>query len=156
MAISTREELQFLLHRGWELEKKFESLSAWKGFVSVGSDYRMTILTLARDSHRHRLNLEELLQKLGLEAPTNEIPEVTFDFDGMLDSEILHKTIEQDEIARDLYTKIVESNDPEIISALFGSENIKFFYQTLKQMVEDETRHIAMVRKIAGYITRIQ
>ena len=86
MAISTREELQFLLYRGWEKEKEFESLSAWKGFVSVGSDYRMTILTLARDSHRHRLNLEELLQKLGLEAPTNEIPEVTFDFDGMLDS----------------------------------------------------------------------
>jgi hypothetical protein len=156
MAISTKEDLQFLLHRGWEIEKKFESLSAWSGFVAVGSNYRMTVLTLARDSHLHRLNLEKLLKTLALEAPTNEIPEGTFDFEGMLDSEILQKTVKQDEIARDLYTKIVENTDPKIVSALSGREDADFFFQTLKQMVEDETRHIGMVRKIAGHITRIQ
>ena len=156
MAISTKEELQFLIHRGWEIEKKFESLSAWKGFVSVGSTYRMTVLTLAMDSHGHRLNLEKLLKKLGLEAPTNEIPEVTFDFEGMLDSEVLQKTVEQDEVVRDLYKKIVEHTNPKIVSALSGENDVEFFYQTLKQMVEDETRHIAMVKKIAGHITRIQ
>ena len=84
MAISTKEELQFLLHRGWEIEKKFESLSAWSGFVAVGSNYRMTVLTLARDSHLHRLNLEKLLKTLGFEAPTNEIPEGPFDFTACL------------------------------------------------------------------------
>ena len=156
MAISTKEELQFLLHRGWEIEKKFESLSAWSGFVAVGSNYRMTVLTLAKDSHLHRLNLEKLLKTLDLEAPTNEIPEGTFDFTGMLDSEILQKTIEQDEIVRDLYTKIVENTDPKIVSALSGGKDVEFFYQTLKQMVEDETRHINMVRKIKGHIKRIQ
>ena len=156
MAISTKEELQFLLHRGWEIEKKFESLSAWKGFVSVGPNNRMIVLTLARDSHKHRVNLERLLKKLDLEAPTNEIPEETFDFTGMLDSEILQKTIRQDEIVRDLYTKIVENIDPKLASALSGGKDVEFFYRTLKQMIEDETRHIDMVRKVAGHITRIQ
>ena len=156
MAISTKEELQFMLHRGWEIENKFESLSAWRGFVSIGSTYRMTVLTLAMDSHKHMLNLEKLLKTLGLEAPTNEIPEVTFDFEGMLDSEMLQKLVEQDEIVRDLYTKIVEHTDPKTVSALSGNRNVEFFYRTLKQMVEDETRHIAMVKKIASHITRIQ
>jgi hypothetical protein len=155
MIISTKEELQFLLHRGWEIEKKFESLSAWKGFISVDSTCRMTVLTLARDSHKHRFNLEKLLKILGLKAPTSEIPEGTFDFAGMLDSEILRKTIEQDEIARDLYIKIVENVDPKVISNLSGGKGVEFFYQILKHMVEDETRHINMVRKIAGNITRI-
>jgi hypothetical protein len=156
MAISTKEELQFLLHRGWEIEKKFESLSAWKGFVSVGSKYRMLALTLARDSHLHRLNLENLLKTLGLEAPTNEIPEGTFDFTGMLDSEILQQTIRQDEVVRDLYTKIVESTDPKIVSALSDKKDVDFFYQTLKQMFNDEMRHIDMVQKVAGHIKRVQ
>jgi len=156
LSISTKEELQFLLHRAWEIEKKFESLSAWKGFVSMGSTYRSTVLTLARESYVHRLNLEKLLKTLDLEAPTNEIPEGTFDFTGMLDLEMLQKTIEQDEIARDLYTKIVENTDPKIVSALSGGKDVEFFYQTLKQMVEDETRHISMVRKISGHIKRIQ
>lgn len=51
----------------------------------------MTVLTLARDSHKHKLNLEKLLNTLDLEAATNEIPEETFDFAGMLDSKILQK-----------------------------------------------------------------
>jgi hypothetical protein len=156
MAISTKEELQFLLHSAWEIEKKFESLSAWKGFVAVDSNYRMLTLTLARDSHMHRLNLEKLLKTLGLEAPTNEIPEGTFDFTGMLDSEILQQTIRQDEIVRDLYTKIVECTDPKIVSALSGKKDVDFFYQTLKQMFNDEMRHIDMVQKVAGHIKRVQ
>lgn len=155
MAISTKEDLQFLLHRGWEIEKNFESLTAWKSFVSVNSTHRMTVLTLVRDSHKHRLNLEKLLKTLGLEAPTKEIPEKIFDFTGMLDAEILQKTIEQDEIARDLYTKILEDTDPKLVSALSGRKTVDFFYQTLKDMVEDEKKHIKMVKKIAGHIERI-
>ncbi|MFC1486880.1 hypothetical protein ACFLRN_04235 [Thermoproteota archaeon] len=81
MAISTKEELQFLLHRGIEIEKKFESFSAWKGFVTLGSANRKVFLTLAGDSHKHRLDLEKMLEILGLEAPTDEIPNVKFDFE---------------------------------------------------------------------------
>ena len=155
MTISNKEELQFLLHRGWEIEKKFESFAAWEGFVSVNSTHRMTVLTLARDSHKHRLQLEKLLNTLGLEAPTNEIPERAFDFTGMLDAEVLHRVIEQDEIARDLYTRILESTDQKLVSALSGGKDVEFFYETLKQMVKDEARHISMVKKITGDITRI-
>jgi len=137
LSISTKEELQFLIHRAWEIEKKFESLSAWKSFVSMESTYRSTVLTLARESHVHRLNLEKLLKTLGLEAPTNEIPEGVFDFAGMLDSEMLQKTIENDERARDLYTQILENTDPEVVSVLCCGKDAEVFYQTLKQMVED-------------------
>jgi len=156
MAISTKEELQFLLHRGWEIEKNFESLAAWKSFISVNSKNRTTVLTLVSDSHKHRLNIEKLLKTLGLEAPTSEIPEKVFDFTGMLDSEMLQETIKQDELARDLYTKIVEKTDPKLVSALSACEDAGFFYPTLRQMVDDEKKHINMVREIAGHVERIQ
>ena len=89
MAISTKEELQFLLHRSWEIEKNFESLSVWKGFVALDSNYRKTVLTLARDSLKHRLELEKLLKTLNLESPNSEIIKEAFNFEGMLDVEIL-------------------------------------------------------------------
>ncbi|MBN1784949.1 MAG: hypothetical protein JW815_04360 [Candidatus Bathyarchaeota archaeon] len=156
MSISTKEELQFLLHRAWEIEKKFESLSAWKGFVSVGQNFRSTVLTLARESYTHRLNLENLLKTLNLEMPTNEMSDGVFDFTGMLDIEAIQKIVENDEIVKDLYTKLVESTDPNIVSDLFGKKNADFLYQTLKRMIDDERRHISMVKKIAGRIERIQ
>ena len=156
LSISTKDELQFLLHRAWEIEKKFESLSAWKGFVSVGLGFRSMVLTLARESYAHRLDLEKLLKTLDLEMPTNEIPEGVFDFAGMLDSEVVQKIVENDETVRDLYTELVENTDPKLVLASSGQKNVDFFYQILKSMIEDETRHITMVRKISGRIDRIQ
>jgi len=155
MSISTKEDLQFLLHRCLEIENKFESISAWEGFVSVTSDNRKTVLTLARDSHKHRLDLEKLLETLNLEALTNEIPDVTFDFQGMLDAEVFQKILEQDEVAADLYSEIVEKTDPKLVEALFGSKDVDFFYQTLRRIVEDEKRHVRLMNALAGAITRI-
>ena len=145
-----------MIHRAWEIEKKFESLSAWKGFVSMGKTYRPTVLTLARESFLHRLKLEKLLKTLNLEVPTSEIPEGDFDFMGMLDLEALQRIVENYETVSDLYTKIVENTDPKIVSALSCKNDVDFFYKTLKQIVEDETRHIGMVKKTAGRIKRIQ
>ena len=154
--ISTKEELQYLLHRAWEIEKKFESLSAWKSFISIESKYRSTVLTLARESHQHQINLEKILKTLGLEAPINEIPEITFNFNGLLNSEILQKIIQHDEIARELYIQILENIGPQIISVLIYENDVALFNQQLKQMIQDETRHIAMVRKLTSEIKRIQ
>jgi len=136
--------------------KKFESFSAWKGFLSVDTKHRATLLVLAKDSHMHRKTLESLLDILGFEAPTNEIPDEPLEFEGMLDSEKLQKIIEYDEMARDLYTRILEMADPELVSLLSGGGDPEFFYQTLRQLVKDEERHIAMVQKVSGHVTRIQ
>ena len=156
MSISTKEELQFLLHRALEIEKKFESISAWKGFVSVDSNYRKTVLVLARDSFQHRLDLEKLLKTLHLELPTDELPDETFDFQGMLASEILYKIVGQDEVAADLYSELVEKTDPELVASLSGTEDVSFFFEKLNRIVEDELRHVNMVKSISGNITRVQ
>jgi hypothetical protein len=156
MSISTKEELQFLLHRALEIEKKFESISAWKGFVSVDPNYRKTVLVLARDSYKHRLDIEQLLKKLHFELPTSELPDETFDFEGMLDSEILYRIVEQDEIVADLYAELVEKTDTKLVSSLSGAEDVSFFYDKLKLIVEDELRHVRMVKSISGNITRVQ
>ena len=64
--------------------------------------------------------------------------------------------VENDETVRNLYTELVENTDPKLVLAFSGQKNVDFFYQTLKSMIEDETRHITMVRKISGRIHRIQ
>ena len=156
MSISTKEELQYLLHRAWEIEKKFESLSAWNGFVSLGQPFRSTVLTLARESYNHRLDLEKLLKTLNLEAPKTEIPEGVFDFAGILDLEAIQRIVENDEMVKDLYTKIVDCADPKLVAVLSGETKVEFFYQTLKRIIEDETRHISMVKNVSGRINRIQ
>ena len=154
--ISTKEELQFLLHRGWEIEKFFESLSIWNGFVAVGSTHRMTILTLAKESQKHRLDLEKLLVRLALKPPTKEISEKSFDFENMFDIEILQRIVGNDEAVADLYAEILSKTDPKLVKYLSGAKNIDFFFNLLKKLIEDEKRHIKLVMAITGTITRIQ
>ena len=152
--ISTKEELQFLLHRGLEIEKKFESLSALQAFVAMGSPDRKIVLSLVRDSYQHRLELEKLLKMLEFGAPTDELPGESFNFNGMLDSEILQKIVEQDEIAKDLYSEIAKKTDPRFVKSLLKNKNVDFF-QTLNGLIDDEERHIKMIKAHSGTIVRV-
>ena len=156
MTISTKDELQFLLHRALEIEKDFESISVWNGFVSIGSKYRPTVLTLARESHKHRLELEKLLKALNLDSPTDEIPEHTFDYEGLMDVEILQKIVENDQIAADLYSELAKKTDSKLVAGLLGDESVSVFYDLLHRLVEDENRHVKMVKSVTGDIVRVQ
>ena len=156
MAISTKEELQFLLHRALEIEKDFESISVWKGFVSIGSEYRPTVLTLARESHKHRIDLEKLLKTLNMDGPTDEIPEENFNFEGLMDVEILQKIVEKDQTVEDLYAEIAKKTDLRLVSGLLGDENVSVFYDLLNRLVADEKRHVKMVSSLTGTIIRVQ
>ena len=110
---------------------------------------------MATDSHKHRIDLEKMLEILGLEASTDEIPNVKFDFEGMFDDEILQKIVEQDKIIADLYRELVEKTDPKLVAVLSGGKNVELFYQTLNRLITDENRHVRMVQALSGRITRI-
>ena len=155
MSISTKEELQYLLHRSWEIEKKFESISVWKGFTAITSTHRNLLLTLARDSQKHRLHLETILSKLGLEAPINEINDPKFDFDGMMDEEILQKIRAQDEMIAELYEEILEKTKADLVASLSDNNTVDIFFNTLKTLIEDEKRHVKLIKAVAGTIVRI-
>jgi hypothetical protein len=156
LTVSKKEQLEFLLHRAWEIEKKFESMSTWEAFMNVGSKYRKTVLTLAKDSHNHRLNLEEILKDLDLEAPREEIDRSEFRFEGKDSMLILQDVAKMDEAARDLYKDLAENTDPKLIAGLSSRKGARFFYQTMNQMVDDENRHVGMVRKLTGHVRRVQ
>jgi succinate dehydrogenase flavin-adding protein (antitoxin of CptAB toxin-antitoxin module) len=74
----------------------------------------------------------------------------------MLPYEILLKIVEYDEMARELYTHILENTNSQVFLTLCSGKDTEFFYIALKQMIEDEIKHISMVRKISSLIERIQ
>jgi hypothetical protein len=55
-----------------------------------------------------------------------------------------------------LYAELVEMTDPKLVSSLSGNEDASFFYEKLKRIVEDELRHVQMVKSISGNIKRVQ
>ena len=81
--------------------------------------------------------------------------EGNFDFSDKHDSETLQEIAKQDEIAKDLYSEIVEKTDPKLIAALSGEEVVELFFRTLKQLVKDEEKHVKMVEGLAGHVKRI-
>ena len=144
-----------LLNRAWEIEKNFESLASWEAYIRVDSSYRKTLLPLLLDSEKHRVNLEKLMVELNFKTPTNERENIV-NFKDKYDSEVLTEIVKQDEIARDLYTSIIETTDQKLFEELTRTNDATFVYQTLKQMVNDEKRHIEMVKKITGKMKRIK
>jgi hypothetical protein len=151
----SKEELNMLLNRAWEIEKNFESLASWKAYITVDSNYRKTLITLLLDSEKHIVNLEKIMVELNFKIPTNE-REMIFNFLDKYDSEVLTEIVKQDEIARDLYITILEKTDQTLLEGLTRTKDTTFVYQTLKQMANDEKRHIEMVKKITPKMKRIK
>jgi hypothetical protein len=84
--------------------------------------------------------------KLNFKIPRND-REMISNFKDKYDGEILTEIAKQEEIARDLYTRILEKTDYKLFEGLTRTEDATFFYQILKQMVNDEKRHIEMMKK---------
>ena len=151
----SKEDLQLLLERAWEIEKYFESLSSWKGYITVNSGYRKTLLPLLLDSEKHRIQLEQVMTALNFPIPTTT-SNMVFHFQDKYDSEVLTELAKQEELARDLYTSIVENTDPALINALTKTNDATVFYQPLHQIIKDEKRHLELLRKITPPLTRIK
>ena len=73
----------------------------------------------------------------------------------MLDIEILQKIIKNDETVLDLYCEIFEKTDPKLITYLSKEKNTDFFFNIFNKLIEDEKRHVNLVKSITGTITRI-
>lgn len=96
-----------------------------------------------------------MLRKLGLAAPTTEIGDSQFDFDGMMNEEILQKIRAHDEMIAALYAEILEKTNTKLVATLSNDDDINFFINTLKSLIQDEKRHVNLINAVAGNIIRI-
>ena len=152
----TIDELINLLGRGYWIETQFEEASQWSAYITSMSDKgREIIFTIIKDSTRHRILLEELGKKLGvdLKSMSKSFEKRGFYFGKMKEDEIFKVILEHEIVVKDLYTRLKQHVNPDILKK--SNLSTEEFYRAMDLLISDEERHIRMVEPHSDKTVRI-
>ena len=160
--INTVEELKTFLAKVYWLEVKLEQSDQWIASLKVKNEESRDILfKISRDSAKHKIVVKELISNIpdfNIDKYLEEIPEYTRKQDNRekLDEEIFQELVRNENIALDLYTKIRDLTDDNLIKKIWIGSDPEDFFKKIKWLVDQEKEHTRLVKSLAlGNIERI-
>ncbi len=154
ITIESIDELESLLARAYWIESEFEEVTQWEAYASVDDKYRNLLFELSHDSEDHKRELKNLISNLeGLDLETIKQDIRARNNVGFKkrtqDLEILYEVYKNDKLALDLYQKIHSKTSKEFIENVWGGEDPDDFFETFSELIKEEKRHTAKLKKYA-------
>ena len=157
--ITDLSELCSLLGRLYWVESEMELMGQWDAYTEVGERYRDILFTLSHDSEKHKTRLENLFSKID-GCDTNTVLSRTerekIELKGKREEEILQEVLKYDQLALDLYRRVHSSVQRPLIRERWNGDDPDEFFRTLKWLIEEEKRHVALLKEHVGKPERIR
>ena len=159
-SITLGDDLAGYLQKALEIEKGFETMAEWEGYVSVKEkEFREVLFQLVSDSARHSRTVESLLGMVRVTADNRGLPlqPREFSFKTKSEAEIMAEISRMEHIMFDLYSDIRESlrsSGPS--NLLVDPDDASAFMTSLDELVNDESRHISIISKYVRKLDRLR
>jgi len=154
--------LKSLLAKAFWVESRLENSPQWLGYIKIQDAQAKNVLfqiSLESENHKSKLkeiiskirdfDLEETLKDLNLEKPE-------YNFDRKKDAEIFQTIMESERFALEIYSKIIEAIDVNIIEKVWTGNDSKEFFSTFSWLIDQEKNHINLLEPFTlGNIERI-
>ncbi|OPY31097.1 MAG: hypothetical protein A4E32_02081 [Methanomassiliicoccales archaeon PtaU1.Bin124] len=156
--LRNRNELASLLKKGLEIERGFENLAQWEGYVQAKSDmFRSTLFTMISESEHHATMVTEMLDRLDL--PNQGTPPLrpqNFDFSTREEAEVMHELARNEKLVFDLYSNIRDSLIGSDTASWLSEEDREFMLGYLAELIEAEAEHMRLAARGVGKVERIR
>ena len=159
MKIRSSEELHKLLTKALEIETGYEEMAKWEGYVTVKNPkYRETIFELISESGKHATLVEALLGLVLIPKDYHPAPprQMSFDFKGKSELEIMEILLHLEVVAYELYSDIKASVIASDMHGLILAEDQENFIKILEELIIDESHHKDLVSSHIGHVQRIR
>lgn len=158
--ISTTDELHYLLGKAYWIQSKYKQSVYWLAYVSADKNIRDLIFKLSHKAENHKLLLRDLCSNLkdidplkAMEKMDFEIPQ--FNIKDKKEEEIITKLADIENIAFDIYSKIYEYSDKELIKKIWSGEDFNEYYNKLKTLIDEENDFINLLKPFVSNLERI-
>ncbi|MDH3364990.1 MAG: hypothetical protein OEM29_03155 [Thermoplasmata archaeon] len=159
-AIILGDELAGFLHKALEIERAFETVAEWEGYVSVEKkEFKNVLFQLVSDSNGHGRTVESLLKMVHTGNDYGELPlqPRVFNFGGKNELEVMSEISRIENIMFDLYSNIREAlQDSDFHKLLIDKDNAAPFMTALDGLIDDETRHLSLISKYVRKLDRLR
>jgi len=155
--ITDLEELGNILRRLYWIESQYENSAEWEAYLTINEDKRDLIYKLIYDSEKHKIEVERIANNLGinLREKIDDSEGDSFNFSKITDDEIFNKILKFEEIMKELYLRILNNTDRELVESKWKDKNPEFFFDKLKWLVSQEEKHINMIKPKACNLMRV-
>ncbi len=161
LKITLRDEFFSLLGKAFWLETQFENSMQWQAYMNVKNDsYRSALFQISHDSEKHKgIILSLIIHFEGITPKTLEeyagMKEKEFDLKGKWDEEIITELLKNEHLALDVYTKLYQHTDRELLQKIWKGENHNLFFIQLEYLMNEEKKHIKLLTPLAGKLERV-
>ncbi|MDI3502999.1 MAG: hypothetical protein PWR09_1125 [Archaeoglobi archaeon] len=108
------EELAGLLSRAYWIEKELEDKSLWRAYISqMSEENRKIILSIAKDSMRHRKILEEIGERIGIDLGdlVKDFEKISSEFSHLEEGGIFKHIFHNEMLAKEIYSAIKNTDE---------------------------------------------
>ncbi len=161
IVIEDIEELESLLSRAYWIEEDFEQMALWDGFTSVDEKYRDILFRLSHDSEKHKIMLKKVIKNIkGIDMES--IKQNTKESNrskvkrSMIDEDLLGEISKNDTLALEIYTNNHKYTSREFINDVWLGESDDDFFKTFRTLIDQEKKHINLLKPYVGKLTRIR
>lgn len=144
-------ELLAMLKKAKEIERDFESISEWEGYIeNKNESVRQGLMRIILDSQNHLEMVTSMMSTV--KVPESYIPEesgsTSFTFPNESMMQALEKILEKDRLAFDLYSDISENIVESKIENLVNERSVHQFRKNLSYLIAAENNHIRLVAEL--------
>lgn len=158
--IALGDELSGYLHKALEIERGFETVAEWEGYVSVKEkEFRNVLFQLVSDSGGHVRKVESLLAMVRTTEDYHGLPlqPRVMNFKAKSEVEVMTEISRIENIMFDMYSDIREALQGSDMSRLLVDvKNAAPFLATLDGLIDDEERHISIISKYVRKLDRLR
>jgi rubrerythrin len=138
-----------LLVTAYSIETTMEKTSQWDAYVRISNKCRDTLTELSNDCVGHARTLRELagnLKGFDIDAAVKTARPFELNMRGLRDTDIFEALIKVEKKALDIYTKLHDTADPDVIRANWsGTSSYMDFFVRIMSIMNDEKRHVKIV-----------
>jgi hypothetical protein len=159
-AIKSGDELAGFMRKALEIERGFESVAQWEGYVSVkDKEFRDVLFQLVSDSDGHARTVESLLEMVRTEDDYRGFPlhPRVLNFRGKDDVEVMTEISRIENVMFDMYSDIRDAlKDSDISGFMVDTGDSVPFTTALNGLIEDEARHMSIISKYVRKLDRLR
>jgi hypothetical protein len=156
--LRNRNELASLLKKALEIEKGFENMSQWEGYVQARTNaFRDTLFTMISESEHHATMVTDMLDRLNVPKQDGLPLRVQlFDYSLREESEVMRELARNEKLAMDTYSNIRDSLKATDSSTWLSEEDRIFIMRYLQELILAEAEHVKLATKNLGKVERIR
>lgn len=148
MMFRSGSDLLVVLKKAREIERDFESISEWGGYIeNKDQTIRDGLMRIILDSQSHLETVSSMISAVKAPEPSksDDPASISFSFPEESMAEALGKILEKDKLAFELYSEIDAGLVDSKIEDLLSEEAIPRFRKDLSFLIAAERNHVRLV-----------